>query len=122
MFRFATLATCAALALTPAVAAAAPPAVQLALLQRDRDWRGGGDRGWRGREARGAPPAARELRRMPLQQVLRSIESRTPGRLLDASLQDLGGRDVYRVRWASDDGRRLDFVVDASSGQILSAE
>lgn len=122
MVRFVSLVLSAALAFTPAVAAAAaPPTVRLALMQQDRDWRGGGGGGWRGREARGAQ-ASREPRRMPLQRVLRSIESRTPGRLLDASVQDLGGRDVYRVRWASDDGRRLDFVVDASSGQILSAE
>lgn len=123
MVRFATLVLCAALAAAPAAAAAAPARLESVAYQRDRDWRGGGGPGggWRGRDARDAAPQ-RDIRRMPLQRVLRSVESRTPGRLLDASIQDLGGREVYRVRWASDDGRRLDFVIDASSGQILSAE
>ena len=125
MFRFASLLACAAIAaFTPAVASAAPPTAQLVLAQRDRDrdgeWRGRGG-GWRGPDSRGGR-GFREGRRAPLQQVLRSIESRTPGRLLDASVQDRDGRQVYRVRWAGDDGRRLDYLVDAESGRILSAE
>jgi uncharacterized membrane protein YkoI len=58
---------------------------------------------------------------VPLAQVIQTIRRRTPGRQLDAGLeQGPGGRTVYRVRWAADDGRRIDFIVDAQSGQILS--
>ena len=39
-----------------------------------------------------------------------------PGRVLDAGLE---GRN-YRVRWATADGRRIDFIVDAETGQIIS--
>ena len=38
------------------------------------------------------------------------------GRVLDAGLE---GRN-YRVRWAAADGRRIDFIVDAETGQIIS--
>lgn len=124
------LASILLVAATPAAAEALPARSALAFLQPDRDWRGGGWRGGngRGRDAREMRDERQDFRgrgegrRAPLQQVLRSIESRTPGRLLDASAQDLGGRAVYRVRWATDDGRRLDYLVDAVSGQILSAE
>lgn len=56
-----------------------------------------------------------------LERAVQAVRARTPGRLLDAGLETDGqGRSVYRVRWASADGRRLDFMVDAGSGQILS--
>lgn len=56
-----------------------------------------------------------------LEQVVREIRQRTPGRLLDAGLETDGdGRSVYRVRWAASDGRRIDFIADAATGQILS--
>jgi uncharacterized membrane protein YkoI len=37
--------------------------------------------------------------------------------VLDAGLEGPN----YRVRWATADGRRIDFIVDARTGQILSA-
>ncbi len=56
-----------------------------------------------------------------LEQVVSEIRQRTPGRLLDAGLETDGeGRSVYRVRWAASDGRRIDFIADAATGQILS--
>ncbi|MFT4252143.1 MAG: hypothetical protein QM608_06645, partial [Caulobacter sp.] len=53
---------------------------------------------------------------VPLSAVIDNIARRTPGRLLDAGLE---GRN-YRIRWATTDGRRIDFIVDAESGRILS--
>jgi uncharacterized membrane protein YkoI len=29
---------------------------------------------------------------------------------------------VYRVRWATTDGRRIDYIVDAQTGVVLRAE
>lgn len=56
-----------------------------------------------------------------LERVVSEIRERTPGRLLDAGLETgPDGRSIYRVRWAAADGRRIDFLVDAQSGQILS--
>lgn len=58
---------------------------------------------------------------LPLAQVVAIVARRTPGSLLDAGLEDgPGGRQVYRVRWAAADGRRIDYLVDARTGAILS--
>ena len=93
----------------------------LALLaaepQRDSlgaDWRPQQD------EARAAVRAGRAI---PLAQAIAAVQGRIPGRLLDAGLEPGdNGRQVYRVRWAAADGRRLDVIVDASSGQVLRQE
>jgi uncharacterized membrane protein YkoI len=78
--------------------------------------------GWREQQNE----AQRGVRRgqfVPLAQVIQSIRQRVPGRQLDAGLeQGPGGSTVYRVRWASDDGRRIDFIVDAMSGAIIRAD
>lgn len=59
---------------------------------------------------------------VPLSRVIEEIRRRTPGRQLDAGLEDQGGRAVYRVRWATNDGRRIDYIVDAVSGAILRGD
>jgi uncharacterized membrane protein YkoI len=71
------------------------------------DWRAQQD------QARGGVQSGRLV---PLSRVIEMIGRRTPGRVLDAGLE---GRN-YRVRWATTDGRRIDFIVDAETGQILS--
>jgi uncharacterized membrane protein YkoI len=60
----------------------------------------------------------REL--IPLLRVIQEIQRRTPGRQLDAGLEQMGARAVYRVRWMTSDGRRIDYMVDATTGAILS--
>lgn len=90
---------------------------------RDDD-RGGPRRGnslgdsWapRGDDAR---EGVRGGRLVPLEQVIRNIARSTPGRLLDAGLEGGGDRPVYRVRWQTNDGRRIDYIVDARSGAII---
>ena len=68
-----------------------------------------------------ARKAVREGKHIPLDRVLNSIRRRTPGRQLDAGMeQTRNGRTVYRVRWAAADGRRLDYIVDAETGAILT--
>ena len=60
-------------------------------------------------------------RHVPLDRVIAEIRRKTPGRLLDTGIeQGPGGRSVYRVRWATTGGRRIDFLVDAESGAIVS--
>ena len=51
-----------------------------------------------------------------MEQAVSIVARRVPGRLLDAS--PMGAN--YRIVWLTNDGRRIDFVVDAGSGQILS--
>ena len=69
---------------------------------------------------------ARQLRRqrqiMPLEGVLQQLRRRTPGRQLDAGLEYQGDRAIYRVRWMTADGRRIDYMIDAATGQVLSGQ
>ena|SRR5579875_2178574 len=62
-----------------------------------------------------------EGRHVPLERVIGEIRRKTPGRLLDTGIeQGADGRSVYRVRWATSSGRRIDFLVDAQTGAIVS--
>ena len=63
----------------------------------------------------------RQQRRiMPLSQVIERINARSPGRQLDAGLEYQGDKPIYRVRWMTRDGRRVDYLIDATTGAILS--
>jgi hypothetical protein len=65
----------------------------------------------------------KEGRHVPLDRVIQSIRRQTPGRLLDTGIeQGPDGRSVYRVRWAAANGRRVDILVDAQTGAILSSQ
>lgn len=78
--------------------------------------------GWREQQNE-AQRGVREGRYVPLVQVIQAIRKRTPGRQLDAGLENgPAGKAVYRVRWAADDGRRIDYLVDAESGAILKGD
>ncbi|QUD90774.1 PepSY domain-containing protein [Phenylobacterium montanum] len=59
---------------------------------------------------------------VPLSKVIAEINRRSPGRELDAGLEQSGDRIVYRVRWAGKDGRRIDYIVDAHTGAVISAK
>jgi hypothetical protein len=67
---------------------------------------------------------AAELRRqrriMPLGRVIEQINAHSPGRQLDAGLEYQGDRPIYRVRWMTRNGRRVDYLIDAATGAILS--
>lgn len=66
-----------------------------------------------------ARSAVRHGQFAPLGQVIDSLDRRTPGRQLDAGIEDLNGRPVYRVRWMTAHGRRIDYLVDAATGAVL---
>jgi uncharacterized membrane protein YkoI len=82
---------------------------------RDRD-RGGQDGGpdlgqkWSPDQAR---DGVEQGRLRPLGDIIRELEGRYGGRLLGQQLAQEGPRTVYRIRWMTEDGRRLDLVVDA---------
>jgi uncharacterized membrane protein YkoI len=76
---------------------------------------------WREQQGE-ARQAVRDGRHMPLNEVLARINAQIPGRLLDTGIEDEAGRAVYRVRWAARDGRRLDVIADARTGEILRQE
>jgi uncharacterized membrane protein YkoI len=77
--------------------------------------------GWRQQQDE-ARRAVQSGRHVPLGRVLEQLRRRTPGKQLDVGLEQRDGRQVYRVRWAAADGRRIDYIVDAESGAVLRAD
>jgi hypothetical protein len=57
---------------------------------------------------------------MPLGRVIEQVRAHTPGKQLDTGLEYEGQRPIYRVRWMTRDGRRIDYLIDAVTGAILS--
>ena len=70
--------------------------------------------------AQAGPPAAG--RQAPLSRVLAAISARHPGRHLNTTMGEAGGRPAYFVQWQLTDGRVVIFVVDAESGQIMGRQ
>ena len=77
-----------------------------------------GPRGGFGYEQPGGPGRGgmRGGQTISMEQAVSIVARRVPGRLLDAS--PMGAN--YRIVWLTNDGRRVDFIVDAETGQILS--
>jgi uncharacterized membrane protein YkoI len=75
---------------------------------------------------RGDQDAARDAvrggRQVPLSQVIAMIASHTPGRQLNTTMGEFSGRQAYFVQWQTRDGRVIIFIVDASSGGIISRQ
>ena len=55
----------------------------------------------------------------PLDPVLENLQHRSPGRQLNTVIENEDGRPVYRVRWMTNEGQRIDYVVDATTGRFL---
>ncbi len=91
--------------------AAQPPPAQPRPNSLGADWRLQQD------EAR---QGVRDHQLMPLGRVIEQIRARTPGRQLDTGLENQDGKPIYRVRWMTKDGRRIDYLIDAVTGAILS--
>ena len=81
----------------------------------------GGIRGFAGDQDQ-AREGVRSGRQAPLSRVLQMIGSRYPGRHLNTTLGDAGGRPAYYVQWQMENGRVVVFVVDAESGQIMGRQ
>ena len=69
-----------------------------------------------------ARDAVRGGRQVPLSRVIGNIARSVPGRQLNTTLGDYGGRSAYFVQWQTSDGRVIIFIVDAESGGILARE
>jgi hypothetical protein len=78
----------------------------------------GADWGGQQEEAR---RGVRQGHYVPLGRAIEEIRRHSPGSELDAGLEQFGTRPVYRVRWSTPNGRRIDYIVDAESGAILSS-
>lgn len=67
-------------------------------------------------------PAEACARQVPLSRVLATISGRTPGRHLNTTMGEQGGRPAYFVQWQMPDGRVVVIIVDACSGQELGRQ
>jgi len=91
-----------AIALLGAVAAASPPVAAQAQEP--------------GRQAQGG-------RQAPLSRVLVMLAQRWPGKQLNTTMGESGGRPAYMIQWQmAKDGRVVVFVVDAESGQVVGQQ
>ena len=60
---------------------------------------------------------------MSPREIIPQLRLRQPGRILDAGIEEgPDGRTVYRIRWAAENGQRMDFIVDARTGAVLGTE
>ncbi|MFN3585113.1 PepSY domain-containing protein [Phenylobacterium sp.] len=69
-----------------------------------------------------AREGVRSGRQAPLSRVLAMIGARYPGRHLNTTMGDAGGRPAYFVQWQLENGRVVVFMVDAESGQIVGRQ
>jgi uncharacterized membrane protein YkoI len=69
-----------------------------------------------------AREAVRAGRQIPLARIIQTIQAHTPGRLLNATTGDQGGRPAYFVQWQQTNGRVVVFVVDAETGAMLGQQ
>ena len=109
MKRYLALAVLLAVAGGPAAASAAQPDTRPVL---------GAGRGDQDQAREGVKSG----RQVPLSRVLAMLASRYPGRHLNTSMGDQGGRAAYFVQWQMADGRVVVFVVDAESGQVIGRQ
>lgn len=69
-----------------------------------------------------AREGVRSGRQVPLSRVLPMLAQRYPGRHLNTSMGDYGGRAAYFVQWQMEGGRVVVFIVDAESGQVVGRQ
>ena len=69
-----------------------------------------------------ARAAVRAGRQAPLSRVLAMIASRTPGRHLNTTQGEFGGRAAFFVQWQMENGQVVVFVVAADSGQVIGRQ
>jgi uncharacterized membrane protein YkoI len=62
-------------------------------------------------------------RQAPLSRVLVMLNQRWPGKQLNTTMGESGGRPAYMIQWQmAKDGRVVVFVVDAESGQVVGQQ
>jgi uncharacterized membrane protein YkoI len=69
--------------------------------------------------AQEAPREAQAGAQVPLSSVLRMLAQKYPGKQLNTTMGQSGGRAVYLVQWQLTNGRIVVFTVDAQTGQIV---
>ena len=57
-----------------------------------------------------------------MKQIIPELARKNPGRYLNTTVGEQGGRPVYRVQWLMPNGHMVVFVVDAESGATIGRE
>jgi len=68
-----------------------------------------------GRRGGGHAPEERRGQTISMSEAIAIARARTPGRVLDAGTAGTN----YRIRLLTNDGRVIDYIIDAGSGAIL---
>lgn len=68
---------------------------------------------------REAPAPIQSGAQVPLSRVLKELAQRYPGKQLNTTMGQAGGRPIYLVQWQLSNGRIVVFTVDAQTGQVL---
>lgn len=63
--------------------------------------------------------AGRQAPQVSLSRVLAMLAQRHPGKQLNTTMGQSGGRATYVIQWQLADGRIVVFVVDAETGQVI---
>lgn len=64
-------------------------------------------------------PAPSAQAQVPLSRVLRELAQRYPGKQLNTTMGQVGGRPAYVVQWQLTNGHVVVFTVDAQTGQVV---
>jgi uncharacterized membrane protein YkoI len=67
----------------------------------------------------GAQVVAQAGHQAPLSRVLASLAQRYPGKQLNTTMGQAGGKPTYVIQWQLADGRIVVFTVDAETGQQI---
>jgi uncharacterized membrane protein YkoI len=67
----------------------------------------------------GAGASSQASPQVPLSRVLAMIAKRYPGRQLNTTMGESGGRPAYLIQWQLTNGQIVVFTVDAQTGQLL---
>lgn len=59
---------------------------------------------------------------LPFKDILAKVQQAYPGQILKAELDDEDGILVYELKILSDDGRVMEVVYDARTGELLKAK
>lgn len=59
---------------------------------------------------------------LPLQQILDHLGQERTGRVLEVELEREHGRYIYEIELLGEDGRVLEYAIDAASGEIINGK
>ena len=69
-----------------------------------------------------APAPAGPSGLVPLSRVLKMLGTQHPGKQINTTMGEAGGRPAYLVQWLLINGRMAVFTVDAQTGQVVGKQ